>query len=254
MAPPLPPDIKPGRFLSGFVAPLRAVRYILSHPSLVPFAALPLIVNMVVLVVLVFVLGRHVSDWVGAVVPAAGWQYVVFGLPLKILAWGVAFLIGGLMVNLFGALIASPFNDVLSGRVELLEGRLPQDQIHTWAQALARFGLVLIDELKKWTVYLFVMACLLPLLLVPFAGHLAFTCLGALVTFWFLGFEYLDYCFSRRHLRFAERRQFCWAHKTAIIGLGASITCASMIPLSLFVVMPLAVVGATLLFLDLAPK
>ena len=248
-----PAEIVPGRFLSGFVAPLRAVRYVLGHPSLIPFASLPLMANMVVLFALVFVLGPHAAHWVDSVLPREGWKHVLFSIPLQIVAWGLALAIGAVFVNLFGTLIASPFNDILSGRVESLEGRLPADRILSWGQAVARIGLVLIDELKKWTVYLAVMAALLPLVLIPVAGHLAFTLLGSLVTFWFLGFEYLDYCFTRRHMHFAERRTFCWRNKTAIIGLGAAVTTATMIPFANFVVMPLAVVGATLLFLDLVP-
>lgn len=249
------PDVPRGRFLDGFVAPVRAIRYLLTHPTLMPLAALPLLANMAVLVLLVFFLGPHVSEWVARSAPTEGWKYWAFAIPLKILAWGFALTIGAIFVNLFGTLIASPFNDLLSGKVEQLENRLPAgEHLRTWAQAVGRFGHVLLDEIKKWTVYLAIMACLVPLLLVPFAGHLAFSVLGGLVTFWFLGFEYLDYAFERRHMRFTDRRRFCWSHRSAIIGLGAAVTAATMIPFAGFVVMPLAVVGATLLFLDLRPR
>lgn len=258
MAEQLPADIRPGKFLSGFVAPLRGIRYLLGHPTLLPLAALPLLANMAVLTLMVFILGPHVSTWVsqwvaGIVAPGSAWYYVLV-IPLKLLAWFLALATGAVFVNLFGTLIASPFNDMLSAKVETIEGRLPDDQVRSWSQAVARIGLVMLDEAKKWAVYVLVMLCLVPLMLVPVAGHLAFSFLGALVTFWFLGFEYLDYCFSRRATRFTERRQFCWANKGAIVGLGAAITCGTMIPFAGFVVMPLAVVGATLLFLDLAPK
>lgn len=258
MAEQLPAEIRPGRFLSGFVAPLRGVRFLMVHPTLLPLAALPLLANMAVLTLMVFILGPHVSGWVthwvaGIVTPGSAWYYVLV-IPLKLLAWFLALATGAVFVNLFGTLIASPFNDMLSAKVETLEGRIPADQVRSWSQAVGRMGLVMIDELKKWTVYVLVMACLVPLMLVPVAGHLAFSFLGALVTFWFLGFEYLDYCFSRRDTRFTERRQFCWSNKTAIIGLGAAITCGTMIPFAGFVVMPVAAVGATLLYLDLTPK
>lgn len=253
MSDPLPAEIRPGRFLSGFVAPLRSVRYLLGHPSLLPIAVLPLLANMAVLTLLVLILGPYTSGWVERFMPQAGWARTLAYIPLKMLGWGIALAAGAVFVNLFGALIASPFNEVLSGKVEALEGRFPDDQVRTWSQAVARFSGALVDEVKKWTVYLALMALLVPLMLVPIAGHIAFSVLGSLLTFWFLGFEYLDYCFSRRNLRFTARRRFCWANKTAIIGLGAAITTATMIPFAGLVVMPLAVVGATLLFLDLWP-
>ena len=249
-AAPNPPEIHPGRFLSGFVAPLRAVRFLLTRPLLWPFAAMPLGVNMVVLAALVFFFGPHASSWVDSTLPHEGWK-IFLSIPLKLLAWMMVFFLGAVFVNFFGALIASPFNDLLSSRVEMLEGRLPPARVLTWGQAAARLGITVIDELKKWVVYLMVMALLVPLMIVPVWGHMAFSVLGFVVTAWFLGFEYLDYCFTRRHMHFPERRAFCWANKTAIVGLGSAITAASMIPFMGLVVMPFSVVGATLLYLDL---
>lgn len=243
----------PGRFLPGFVAPLRAVKYLLRHPTLLPVASLPLLANMAVLVITFFVIGPHVGGWVEHAVPKTGWWVAIY-YPLKIVAYGVALLAGAIVVNLFGTIIASPFNEMLSGRVEALEERLPPGQTVSWAQTFARFGFVIVDEIKKWTLYLAVMGCLLFVLLIPVLGQVVFTLVGGCVTFWFLGYEYLDHCFGRRAMFFAQRRAFCWANRSAIIGLGMAITFASMVPLAFFFVMPLATVGATLLFLDLTAE
>jgi CysZ protein len=241
------------RFISGFIAPLRAVRYLLGHPTLLPIAALPLLANSAILMMVFFTLGPHVSGWVKSLLPSSNWGYALYILLLPVV-WSLALLLGALIVNLFGTIVASPFNEMLSARVEAKEGRLPQDQLLSWAATIARFGVVVLDEIKKWALYLLVMALLAFLWLIPIAGSIAFTFLGGLVTFWFLGYEYLDHCFSRRAMRFADRRAFCWKNKSAIIGLGMAITGATLIPFVFFVMMPVAVVGATLVFVENKPQ
>lgn len=253
MADPTPAPGAPSRFLAGFVAPLRAVKYLLGHPSLLPIAALPLLANTAVLFLVFFTLGPYAGDWVKSLLPAAGWARMLLFVPLQILAWGVALVLGAIIVNLFGTIIASPFNEMLSARVEMHEGRLPPDRLLGWGQTLARFGVVVFDEIKKWVLYLLVMTLLAFLWLIPILGSVLFTVLGGLVTFWFLGYEYLDHCFSRRHMRFADRRAFCWRNASSIIGLGMAITGGTLIPFVFFVVMPVATVGATLLYVELTP-
>jgi CysZ protein len=240
------------RFVSGLIVPLRGLSYLASHPTLAPLAALPALVNLVVWAGIVALILGRAGRLVDALVPASGWAHYLLYVPALVLAYLVVLVVAAVLVHFFGSLVAAPFNDLLSARVERLEGR-QVDEEGGVLRALARFGGSLIDELKKWGLYVVCLVALAPLLLVPIAGQLAWPVASSLVTFWFLAYEYLDYPFSRRGFRFADRRAFCWTHFRPMVGMGISVTVTTFVPLVCFVLMPLSVVGGTLLYLDLEP-
>jgi uncharacterized protein involved in cysteine biosynthesis len=215
-----------------------------------PAASLPAVVNLLVFVLVLAFLGPHASAFVASRLPHSGLGYYLLVVPTLVILWLLVFLICILLVNLLGNVIAGPFNDALSAQVERIEGRLPEERFE-FAKVITRFGTSIGIELKKWGLYLLALLALAPLHLVPIAGSVLWTGLGGLLSFWFLGFEYLDYCFSRRNFTFADRRRFCFDRCAETIGQGIAIALTLLVPPFTLLMMPLSVVGSTLLFLDL---
>jgi len=241
------------RLILGLLGPWRGLKYLAKHPSLLPLAALPALANFLVFLAVIWALAPRATGLVHKLLPGwdAGWYWIVIA-PLLVLAWALVFLLGILLINLLGNVIACPFNDILSAHVEKCERRLPVETV-SWGQTVSRMGISALHELKKWIFYFLCLAILLPLHLVPVIGSILWTVVCGILSFWFLGFEYIDYSFSRRNLSFAERKAFCLDHFCETVGLGMSVSGTLFIPLCGLLVMPLSVVGSTLLYLELTP-
>ena len=240
-----------GSFLAGLLAPFRGLVYLIRHPGLYHLAALPAFLGLALWSGIVALTIPRVNAVVNSYVPATGWAHTLLYFPAIFIAGLAVLMLAAVLVNLLGTLLAAPFNDALSAKVEQYEGRLPSEASYGMSGQFARLGATIVDELSKWGFYLLLLGMLLPLWLIPVVGQMLWTVLGSLLTFWFLGFEYLDYCFSRRQMRFRQRRAFLWSHATTMVGLGVTVTGCMAVPLASFVMMPFAVVGATLLYLEL---
>jgi CysZ protein len=239
------------RGMAGLVAPARGAFYIATHPTLWHLVIIPLFINIVLFILALWTLIPRAQAKALTYVPTTGWSHTLLSPVAHIIAWLVAMLLGAVVVNLLGLIIAPIFNERLSMKVEVLSGRLKaEESMHT---AFVRIAHTIFDEITKWFLYFLLMASLLPLWLIPIAGHIAWTVLSSIITFAFLGLEYMDYPMTRRNMRFTQRRHFCWANLSAVLGLGAAVTTCFLIPLVSFLMMPVGVVGGTLLFLDLKP-
>jgi CysZ protein len=234
------------------MAPLRGAAYIATHPTLWHLVIIPLFINIVLFILALWQLIPRVQTYALHLIPTAGWRHTLLSPVAHIIAWLLAMVAAAIVVNLLGLIIAPIFNERLSMKVEVLSGRLKaEESVHT---AFVRIVHTVFDEITKWLLYFLLMAMFLPLWLIPIAGHIAWTVLSSIITFCFLGLEYMDYPMTRRHMRFKDRRAFCWANLSGVLGLGFAVTACFFIPLVSFLVMPVGVVGGTLLFLDLTPN
>jgi CysZ protein len=147
-------------------------------------------------------------------------------------------------------LLASPFHDALAARVErLVTGREPGLAAAAPAGVLRDAARALREELRRT---LFFAGLVLPIaalgwLLPPAQVLTAPALLG--LTLWFLPLDYASYCLDRRRYSFAQKRRWLRAHAPASLGFGAAALLAFLIPGANLLVMPLLVVGGTLLAL-----
>ncbi|MEM9058634.1 MAG: sulfate transporter CysZ [Pseudomonadota bacterium] len=224
----------------------RALR-LLPSPRLAGFVLVPLLVNVALFAGAVWWLYAQAGAWseaLGATLP--GWLQWLTALlvPVLLLLAGVATLFTFTMVANF---IGAPFNGVLAERVMQLQGHeVPAlTRRSWWAEAL----LALSGEVRKllWFVALalpFVLLFFVPVLnaAAPFAW-LAFTA-------WMLAAEYVDYPLGAFGLGFVDQRRWLSVRRPVALGFGAATLAMTMIPVVNFLVMPTAVIGATLLALD----
>lgn len=230
-----------GQLWFGLTLPARAMRVILSHPRLIAWSSLPIVITGALwLFVLVrfqeaaqAALLRYFEVWG---VPQEGWQSIVATVVIRVLL----FLAGALMFSFTATLVASPFNDFLAEATEAtIQPPLPSATLGGWrikarllvidgAKALATLAVGLLAFLLSW---------------VPVLNFVAFG-----LTFVLLAFQYLSYPQTRRGLGLRASLQFVGRFWPAVLGFGAAQMFLFSVPFLSALFLPLAVVGGTVLY------
>ncbi|RJS92707.1 sulfate transporter CysZ [Salinisphaera sp. Q1T1-3] len=223
---------------------------LLTERSLRRYVIVPIAVNVILIAALISLLGWQVNDWLNT------W---LAGLPgwlawLENVLWWIVMVLFALAFCYFftviANLIASPFNGMLSARVErLATGRAPESGMNLAGEMWD--GLA--GELRRLRYYAsraLVLALIsLLLLFIPLA-NLAIAPLWFVFGAFMLAFEYLDQPMANRGMVFDDKMQHLYARGWRHLGFGSAVTLATAIPLANLIVMPAAVIGATLLYIE----
>ncbi len=238
-------------FSRGFFSPFRAARFLTRHPGLLRFILIPFLINVVVFSTAIYLGLDLFHDVVVTLIPAGEAWYWSLLTPL---AWLVGAAATLLLVffgfTVVGNLLAAPFNDLLSERVEeLVTGRReasPFSLRRFFPEALT----ALREEVKKLSLFLLGMALLLLLNLLPGLGQLLYGVAAGAFTIFFLSAEYLGFVFSRKKVPFSAQRRYIFGRAPLMTGFGGGVLCLLAIPFLQMFCIPLAVVGATLLWCE----
>jgi CysZ protein len=230
--------------------------------SLWPVAALPFLVNVMAfgLAIAAFVayldvIAAPIQRALDVGEPSVWYGYLWYG-PLLVLALAVkALLLVALGVAIYflftviGSLVAAPFLDVLSERVErIVTGGAPRAR--SLGESLRLAGRSVIEEGKRSAFFLAVQAAILVFGLIPgvqpvaAAASLAFTAL-------FLPLDFTAYSLDRRRVPFRARRHWIWTHKSEMLGFGGFGLALFFVPGLSFLCLPWLVTSGTLLVLEL---
>lgn len=241
-------------FVGGFLLPLEALFLLLRHGGLKRYAALPLVVNTLVFILLfigfIILLANwdlQVGDWEfwG---PTGRWLSVFLDWTLDTLKWIVALplllLIFYLTFNTVGMIIAAPFNDILSGRVEQkLVGPRQATKVPLRTQA-ALLTQGMIDAILTLALQLLCMLLMLPFLAIPIVGFIPLL----LVVAWFTGVGYLDIPLARHNVLGAHRKPVIQASRMELLGMGLCMELLFIIPFGALLMLPLGTTGGTILY------
>ncbi|QEP42720.1 sulfate transporter CysZ [Ectothiorhodospiraceae bacterium BW-2] len=223
------------------------------QPGIRPYVILPLIINLLLFIggtwLAMSQLEGVISQWLSGL---PTWLQWLEGL-LWLLALAVVLVLLYFTLTLVGTLIAAPFHALLSAAVErhyrrTLEGEELERPI--W-QELPH---LLLEEWRKLRYYL---ARAIPLLLLMFIPGLALIAspLWFLFTAWMVGLTYLAYPFDNHHTPFAQQRHSLGNRRSSCFSYGLTTLLATLIPGINFLIMPIAVAGATALWLEqIAPQ
>ena len=239
------------RFTRGFFYPFRSARFVLKNPRLLRYVIIPFVINLLVFTGAVFLGLDFFKDIVTQYIPSGtAWYWAV----LTYLAWVIASVFTAILVffcfTVVGNLIASPFNDLLSERTEeLVSGRFNYEKF-SLRGFVRDAGRSMIVEAKKLSLFVAGMLLLLLLNLIPGFGQVLYSILATLFTLFFLAVEYLGYILSRKRYSFAAQRKYVFEKTFLHLGFSVGVLCLLAIPLMQFLCIPLAVVGATLLYCD----
>ncbi|MCO6440021.1 MAG: sulfate transporter CysZ [Nitrococcus mobilis] len=150
-------------------------------------------------------------------------------------------------------LIGSPFNSLLSARVEQHATGAPPLQGPKGKAFLAEAIEAIMDELRKIVYFALLGIPLLVLFIIPVVQVVA-PFLWGLYGAWIIALEYGDYPLGNRGIPFREQRRITHQHRLLHLGFGAGVLCMTIIPFVNLVAMPTAVIGATLLQADLRSR
>ncbi len=237
---------------------VRGGRYALSgfgfvtHRRLVGFVLIPLFINTLVFGLGLWWLAERFDDLMDALLPSGeGFAW------LRWVLWPLFFAAGLLMVfytfTLLANLIGSPFNGMLSERVEQLIGPArpaAEKERVVWKEMLR----APLQELRKLAYFVLWAIPLLALFFVP-GLQLAAPLIWGVFSAWMLALEYSDYPLGNRGLEFPSQRRLAREHWALTLGFGFAVLVLTLIPVVNFLVMPTAVIGATRLWvLEGAPS
>lgn len=214
---------------------------LITRPGIKRFVAVPLLLNLLIFSAALY---AGISQFEGLMqlmesrLPTwLGWlEWLIWPLFILLL-FVVVFYTFGLLANL----IAAPFNGLLAEKVELMLTGRPIEQEGDYARLLAELGPTLLDELRKLAYALLWAIPFLFLLFVPLVGPI----LWFLYTAWMLAVEYSDYPMGNHGLRFGEIRRRLRERRLLSLGFGAAAAGMAMVPVLNFLLMPVAVAGAT---------
>lgn len=219
----------------------------LTDPGLRAFVILPLLAN----ILLFGALGFAAYGYFQALVMS-----IEDTLPdwLSFLTWLIApvlWLTGGLLTGyastLLVLLITSPFHALLAEKVE---ERVTGQQV----PALEGIGAAIMEiprgigrELRKLLYYLPMALGVLIISFIPGLQALSpflWFILGA----WMMSLQFIDYPMDNHRLPFNDVKEACASRRLSSLGFGAVVAFVASVPLLNFIVIPAAVIGATLMW------
>lgn len=219
----------------------------LGRPELRPYVAWPILINAILVSFLSYSgiqwLHGSIEDVLGYVPSWLDWLYWIL-MPVAVMT---VLLIFAYFFSAILVVIASPFNGLLSEKVEQQQGSaIPDESIPSMVKR------TLLRELTKLGYMLPRYLGLIIISLIPVV-NLAAPFLWFWFGSWIVALQYLDYSFDNHTRPFAETRTTLGQQPLTVLGFGAVVALLMTIPLVNWFVMPAAVIGATLLRLEQMP-
>lgn len=234
-------------FVTGFKAPLAGFALI-NQPGVRFHVLMPLLINTLLFTAVIVFGVQSISDlinWLSAQWTWLEWVAWLLWPVFVVIALAVVFFAFSIVTNLIGA----PFNGFLSAAVERhLTGSQP-GEAGNQQSIPAEIISALRSELRKF-LYFAVRA--LPLLILSFIPFIAVAAPAIWLIFgaWMMAIEYMDYPMGNRGLLFDDIRRELSRRRQLALGFGAGTLVLTLIPVLNFIVMPVAVAGATRLYLQ----
>ena len=240
--------------MRGFLLPIEAAWLLLRAPGLKRYALLPLLASCLLYVVAFGVLIYLLAHWEFSVGewnfwgPVGGWFSTALNWSLSTLKWLVAIplalAISYFTFTLLGMVIAAPFNDMLSERVERALCRPNQDLSLPLTLTLKLTLIGIVDAIRILLMQLAAMVLVLPLLLLPIVGFLPLF----LVVAYFTGLGFFDVPMGRNYLRWRYRKPAIHLRRSELLGLGVGMEVLFLIPFAGLLLLPLGTTAGTMLY------
>lgn len=220
---------------------------LLNQSGIRRFVIIPFILNLIIFATLMYIATDYFSYFIGLIenqLPAFLDWLVWILWPLFFILCLLVFSFG---FSIIANLVAAPFNGYLALAVEeKLTGTPPPDSgLSTIAEIILSFK----NELRKFIYYI---AWAIPIIVLSFIPviNLITPIIWFLYGAWIMSLQYLDYPMANYSMSFKNIRANLSEKRFLTIGFGGITTAATMIPIVNFLVMPTAVAGATLLWVE----
>ncbi len=220
---------------------------LLNQPGIRAYAIIPALINMVLFIAVTVFLSSGLDKWVNGLIPhLPHWLQW-----LDWLLWAVAFIAAIVLsffaVSLVANLIAAPFNEILAERVELHLIGGPQTRHST--SFLSGLSAALMNQLRKLGYFAVRAVPLLLLYLIP-GVNAAAPLIWLLFSAWMMAVEYVDYPMGNHGLNFPIQRRVLSGNRLLALGFGGAVLSLTAVPVINFIIMPAAVAGAAVMWVE----
>ncbi|MGC6229423.1 sulfate transporter CysZ [Hafnia paralvei] len=218
-------------------------------PGIKRYVVMPLLVNIVLMGLAFWWLFLQLGAWIPSLMShVPEWlQWLSYLLwPLAVISIVLVF---SYLFSTIANWIAAPFNGLLAEQLEgVLTGKpLPDTSIWSVVKDVPR---IMAREWKKLAYYLPRAIVLLILYFIPGVGQTVAPVLWFLFSAWMMSIQYCDYPFDNHKVSFPDMRNALRRNKVDNLQFGALTSLFTMIPILNLVIMPVAVCGATAMWVD----
>ncbi|MRS14769.1 sulfate transporter CysZ [Enterobacteriaceae bacterium RIT691] len=218
-------------------------------PGIRRYVFLPLLVNVLLMGSTFWWLFSELGGWIPALMShVPDWLQWLSYLLWPIIVISVLLVFGYLFSTLTN-LIAAPFSGLLAEQLEArLTGATPPD---TGVLGIMKdVPRIMKREWQKLAWYLPRALVLLILYFIPGIGQTVAPILWFLFSAWMMAIQYCDYPFDNHKVSFKTMREALRARKGTNMQFGALTSLFTMIPVLNLVILPVAVCGATAMWVD----
>jgi CysZ protein len=152
--------------------------------------------------------------------------------------------------NMVANIVAAPFNSLLA---EQIEKRIRPDSVENTETILQMTVRTLVREFSKLAYYLPRLIVLIVISFIPLV-NIASPVLWFVFGAWMMSVQYADYVADNNQQDFTKLRASLRQRPVNSIGFGAIVSLSLMIPVLNFIMIPVAVAGATVLWLNVEKK
>ncbi len=234
----------PAPALSGPQYLREGLKLVLS-PGLRLFVLLPLAINLVLFVGLIYFAGHQFSLWVDHLMPTLP-SWLSF---LNYLLWPLFVVLVVLMVfftfTMLANIIAAPFNGFLSEKVEVVVRGTDDFPAFSWGELIAMVPRTLAREMRKLGYFLPRAIGLFILSFIPVVNLIAAP-LWLLFGVWMMAIQYIDYPADNHKLGWNEMLAWLRQKRWQSMSFGGIVYLVLLVPVVNLLMMPAAVAGATL--------
>ena len=235
--------------LSGISYLLRGAQ-LLTHPKLRIFVLIPLLINILIFASAFWFLFSTVSESIeGYMAGLSDWvswlTYIIW--PIVIFSILIIF---SFIFSTVANIIAAPFNGLLAEKTEnLLTGQaINDDGMMDLVKDLPR---IFKRELQKWAYFLpRILGCAL-LFFIPALGQTIAPIIWFIFAGWMMAIQYADYPFDNHKIPFSDMKKALAKRLGKNLPFGMLISFFTTLPIINFVIMPIAVCGATAFWVDI---
>lgn len=222
---------------------------LISQQGLRRFVIMPILLNIVLMIGLLWLFITQISgmiEWVMNFLPNwLDWMSSIMFIASLVMILTVFYF----SFTMLSGFIAAPFNGLLAEKVEkMLTGEVMietnmQDFIKDVPRMLAREWQKLWYSLPKY-IALFLFGFM------PFLGQTVVPIIAFVFGAWMMAIQYCDYPFDNHKISFHAMRFKLAQNRTQSLVFGALITLCTLVPIINLVVIPVAVCGATAMWVD----
>lgn len=219
---------------------------LITQPGIRIYVAIPLLVNIALFSGLIWFGADTLSGFLDQQLPAyLDWLKWLI-IPIFVLS---VLFVSAFAFNLVANLIAAPFNGLLAEAIERhLTGKVAPGETG-FKKVLKELGATLLSELRKLG---YIIKWGLPILILVFIPgiNVLGSVLWILFSAWMLAVSYIDFPMGNHGLHFNVQREYLRNKRWLSLGFGGAVMFALAVPILNFLVVPWAVAGATLMWVE----